>query len=275
MQKIMNCKIFDIMKTSFELLSAEKILNAIDFDCRAQLKKLEIFETIDSTNQYLLEHATENSSGWVCLAEQQTAGRGRRGRHWFSAHGTSILCSLLWCFSKELLDVSGLSIAVGVMVTHALKKYGAQTGIQLKWPNDVLFSGRKLAGILLERRGENIVIGVGLNVNLPKPLEKEYIDLAEVMDGAIQDRNYLTGLVLNELFKNLPRYAREGLSVFIDDWRQHDFLMNKEVTVHTPEKNIVGKARGINQQGELLVFDEATQEMKNFCYGEVSIRPLC
>jgi BirA family transcriptional regulator, biotin operon repressor / biotin---[acetyl-CoA-carboxylase] ligase len=261
------------MNPSFEPLSAEKILSVIDSRHYSRLTKLEILETIDSTNQYLLDHAKAGPSGWICLAEQQTAGRGRRGRAWFSARGTSIMCSMLWRFSKELPDVSGLSIAVGVMVTRALRNYGVQAGIQLKWPNDVLFTGRKLAGILLERRGENIVIGVGVNVNLPKSLDAGYIDLAEIVGRSITERNYLTGLILNELLKRLPEYQIQGLVAFIDEWRQHDFLTGKAVTISTPEKIIFGKVQGINEHGELVVLEE-TQTIQHFCYGEVSVRQV-
>ncbi|MCD6039209.1 MAG: birA 1 [Gammaproteobacteria bacterium] len=260
------------MNTFFEPFSPEKIFNAINIEYRWRLAKLEIFDVIDSTNQYLLDRAKSGSSGWVCLAEQQTAGRGRRGRAWFSARGTSIMFSLLWRFSKELPSVSGLSIAVGVIVTQALKNFGVQTGIQLKWPNDILFNGRKLAGILLERRGENIIIGLGLNVNLsPLAIDINYIDLAEVMNQPIVDRSYLTGLLLNELLKNLPRYEVEGLSIFMDEWSQYDFLLGKEVVMHTSKKIIHGKAQGINEHGELLVVDD-TQSMQCFCYGDVSVR---
>ncbi len=259
------------MTLSFELLSAEKILNVIDPSNQSKLAKLEILECIDSTNQYLLDQAKTGLSGWVCLAEQQTAGRGRRGRSWFSVRGSSIICSLLWRFPKNFLDVSGLSIAVGVMVMRALKIYGVQTGIQLKWPNDILYADRKFAGILLERRGENVVIGFGLNVNLPQPPLAGRIDLAEIVDRPIAERNYLTGLILNELLNSLPVYQIKGLAVFMDEWRQHDFLAGKEVVVHTPEKIIVGIAQGINEQGELLVLDEM-QTIQHFCYGDVSVR---
>lgn len=261
------------MIPSFEPLSAEKIINVIDLSNNSRVAKLEIFETIDSTNQYLLDRAKTGPSGWICLAEQQTAGRGRRGRVWFSARGTSIMCSMLWRFSKEWLDVSGLSIAVGVMVMQALRNYGVPIGIQLKWPNDVLFTGRKLVGILLERRGENIVIGFGLNVNLPTPLDAGRIDLAEIIGQPITERNFLTGLILNELLKRLPEYQTQGLLAFIDEWRQHDFLAGKEVTVCTPEKIILGKVQGINEHGELLVLDEM-QAIQRFCYGEVSVRQV-
>ncbi len=259
------------MTLSFEPLIAEKILNTVDPANRLKLARLEILECIGSTNQHLLDQAKEGPAGWVCLAEQQTAGRGRRGREWFSAPGSSIMCSLLWRFSKELSNVSSLSIAVGVMLARALKKYGVPAGIQLKWPNDVLYANRKLAGILLERRAENIVIGFGLNVNLPKSVVAGGVDLAEIVGRFIADRNNLTGLLINELLEGLAIYQAKGLAAFMDEWRLYDFLAGKEVTVHTPEKIILGMAQGIDENGELLILDE-TQTIQRFCYGEVTVR---
>jgi BirA family biotin operon repressor/biotin-[acetyl-CoA-carboxylase] ligase len=260
------------MNPSIELLSVEKILPWIERKNSSRLAKLELFDTIGSTNQYLLEHAASGPCGWVGFAEQQTAARGRRGRPWFSPYGASVICSILWRFSKERLDVSGLSIAVGVMVAMVLEKYGVMTGIELKWPNDVLFAGRKLVGILLERCQESIVIGIGINTNLPQPVEASRIDLAEILGRSIS-RNRLAGLLLNELLENLPCYEEKGLSAFIHEWRKRDFLAGKDVLIHTPKKVIPGKVQGINENGELLLLDQS-QTLQRFCYGEVSVRPF-
>lgn len=259
------------MNASFEPLSAEKILNAIDSRNRPELTELEIFESIASTNQYLLDQAKIGSSKRVCLAEHQTAGRGRHGRTWFSVSGSSILCSLLWRFPISSLAIPSVGIAVGVMIVRALKKYGVQTGIQLKWPNDILYANRKLAGILIERRNADAVIGVGLNVKLPRPLEPNYIDLAEITNQPNIDRNYLSGLLLNELFENLPHFQTNGLVPYLDEWNLHDCLAGHDVDLYTPEKTIKGIAQGINEQGELLLLDE-TQKLQHYCYGEVSVR---
>jgi len=272
------------MSLLFDPLDAKEIMRSIESINYSKLIKLEIFETIDSTNDYLLEkikkikkikEIKKSPSGWVCLAEQQTAARGRRGRTWFSPVGSSIACSLLWHFPKELLDISGLAIAVGVIVLRALKKYGiyldTQSNIQLKWPNDILFEGRKLAGILLERVGHSVVIGVGLNSNLPKPLiNPEWIDLAEIIGQPIA-RSHFAGVLINELLTNLTYYQEKGLSGFIQEWRQHDFLADKNVMVTMPHKTILGQAKGISESGELLVLDN-TNNLQQFSYGEVSVR---
>lgn len=254
-----------------ELLTSEQIQLAIEPENALRLSGIEIFDSIDSTNTYLLEKAKFGApKGLICLAEQQTQGRGRLGRSWYSPHGTNIYCSLLWRFENTLQDISGLSIAVGVMVINALHQYGIQSGLQLKWPNDVLAMNRKLSGILLERDGKsNIVIGIGLNLDIEQAHEKNWIDLAE-LTGRPAKRNFLTGLLINELLKKLPQFELRGLDLFLAEWQKYDALVGKNITVITPEKNIEGVMRGVNHVGELLLENE--EGVLSFRYGEVSVR---
>ncbi len=255
-----------------ELLNSEKIKSVIELDNLQRLSQLEILDTIDSTNSYLLRLIKSNvSSGRVCFAEQQTQGRGRRGRSWFSPHAKSIYCSLLWRFKEVQQDISGLSIAVAVMILNSLKKYGITEGIQLKWPNDILFAGRKLAGILLECSGTHVVIGIGLNLCLPQR-EDHWIDVMQIT-GELPKRNYLAGLLLNELLEKLPLYQANGLKEFVSEWRKYDFFTGKNITVHLPEKSVSGVMYGINDAGELLLQDQENR-LRNFRYGEITVREM-
>jgi len=258
------------LKKSQEHFNLEKIQMAIEAENQAFLANFAIFDVIDSTNTYLLAQAKKGApAGSICLAEEQTAGRGRRGRKWISTAGDNIACSMLWRF-PENEDISSLSIAVAVMVVYALRKYGVATGLQLKWPNDVLFEGRKLAGILLERCGDSIVIGIGLNLYLSPEAESSWMGVYDITGEAVR-RNYLAGLLINELLTQLRVYQRRGVSAFIEGWRRYDMLQDRHISVHTPEKILSGTMRGINNQGELLLqVDEET--VLPFCYGEVSIR---
>lgn len=255
-----------------EGLDEEKIKSGLTLSSLNLLSKLEIFQTIDSTNTYLLKHSRQKGiSGWVCFAEEQSHGRGRQGRTWYSPKGSNIYCSVLWDFSNK--DVSSLSIAVGVMVLEALQKYGVTRGLQLKWPNDILFAERKLGGILLERTGSFVVIGIGLNVFLsqkPEDLLFSATDLTEVMSESV-NRNVLASLLVNELLIKLQLYSEQGLNPFIHTWRQHDILLNRKITISTPGKVFSGEMRGINEKGELLMLDEQNH-LQSFCYGEVSVR---
>ncbi len=257
---------------TLELLNVEKISAAIESSNAARLAALHIFDTIDSTNSYLLEKAKSNApAGSVCLAEQQTKGRGRLGREWYSPYAVNIYCSILWRFPHLSQDISGLSIAVAVMVANALRKYGISAEIQLKWPNDVWVANRKLAGILLERNDKTgVVIGIGLNLDVQEANEKSWIDVAELTGRPVQ-RNFLVGLLLNELLEKLPVYATRGISAFLAEWEKADVLRNKVVSVQTPLQIISGTMRGISEQGELLLEDE-TGVVRRFSYGEVSVR---
>lgn len=258
-----------------ELLNIEKIQAAIETDQQDRLSLLEIFDTIDSTNTYLLTQAKKGApSGSICFAEQQTNGRGRLRRSWFSPYGTNIYCSLLYRF-KEKSNISGLSIAIGIMIIDALRKYGIVNGLQLKWPNDILFNKRKLGGILLECNDHrSIVIGIGLNLSWPNqtllPDVANWITIQEIT-GCHVRRNYLAGLVVNELLARLPLYEAHGLHVYLADWQKYDVLKNKFITIHAPKENFYGVMKGVNEKGELILQSE-NGSVQCFCYGEVSVR---
>jgi len=263
-----------------ELLDADKIKMAIEHENQCCLASFNIFDSINSTNDYLLEYAkTGGSSGSVCFAEQQTKGRGRRGRVWYSPPGANIYLSLLWHFPASQPDLPALSMAVAVMLVHALEKYGINAGLELKWPNDVLFAGRKLAGILLERLPESngmiaVVIGIGLNLQLPTeelPSDREkWIDVAE-MTGQPVKRNYLAGLIVNELLAKLSVYQAEGLKGFQASWARYDAMQGKSIVVHTALASVLGVMQGINRNGQLLLLTPAG-EIQQFQCGEVSVR---
>jgi BirA family biotin operon repressor/biotin-[acetyl-CoA-carboxylase] ligase len=254
-----------------EHFNQQYIIDAVEYDQQKKISQIEIFESLDSTNTYLLAAAKNGAkSGSICLAENQTHGRGRQGKHWFAAEGGSICCSLLWRFN-DARPLTGLSIAVAIMIATALRKYGIQNGITLKWPNDVLFDGKKLAGILLEsNEPATIVIGVGLNLKLPNHADDNWVSLEKIVGQHIM-RNYLTGLIVNELLSQLSIYEAQGLEGFLSRWESYDVLKGKPVVMSASGQYFEGVAQGINNQGELAVMDSQGQ-IKHFCYGEVSVR---
>lgn len=256
----------------FDRLDKKQILAMIKSESQRQLKKMEIFDRIDSTNTYLLQQiATKAVSGWVCFAEQQTLGRGRLGRQWYSPPGANIYCSLLWHFSEE--NCTHLSLAVAVMVRRVLHQYGEGADFMLKWPNDVLVKEKKLAGILLERIGSFVVIGIGINVFLPNAISAllipHAIALADVIKENI-DRNRLAGLLLNELLTALPVYVKQGFSPFLSEWHQYDALYNQHIIIQHGQMTMAGRMQGVNEQGDLLLVD-ADNVLHCFKCGEVTI----
>lgn len=260
-------KIFMCIQTEKnELLQINQIKAALMPKNIGSLTQLEIFPSVTSTNSYLLQKAKEGySSGAVCLAEQQTEGRGRQDRKWYSPPGANIYCSILW----QLPTGSGLSLAIAVMLVNALKHYGIQ-GLGIKWPNDVMASGRKLAGILIETVKDKVVIGIGLNIYLAPETHPQWISLTDITLQSIK-RNELVACLLNEIMDKLPCFQQQGLNNFLSDWQQYDVLFNQPVSIHTPLNTVTGVAQGIQATGELKVVDEKGH-LHYFAVGEVSCR---
>jgi len=267
-----------VNEKSTERLDKVTIESVISPESRLLLSRLEILETIDSTNTYLLAQSKAHTrSGYVCLAEEQTKGRGRQGKEWFSPKGVNIYCSVLWMFPAAQTDISHLSLAVAVMIVNALQRYGIEEGLQLKWPNDIYYANRKLAGVLIEAipsrvKDYPVVIGLGLNLALTKdhPLKQSAVGVADIV-GNQAARNLLAGLIIDELLRQLPVYVASGFPAFLPEWRKHDMLAGNSTVIHTAQTEISGVAQGINHAGELVVRVE-DGAMHTFRCGEVSVR---
>lgn len=251
-----------------ELLNSDLIKVSIDTKNLSLLGELLILDVVDSTNTYLLTlRKSESSKGIICFAEQQTEARGRLGRRWQGVPYANICCSIRWQF-RALTKISGLSIAIGVMVANVLRKYGLSQGIQLKWPNDVLYNGRKLSGILIETKQDRVVIGIGMNLYLPEDADPHWISVHEITGEAV-GRNKVAGLLVNELLEQLPFFESQGLKGFLEDWQHYDALIEKPIILQAGDKKFMGIMQGITEQGELLLRDDNNQLLK-FSYGEVT-----
>ncbi len=263
-----------------ELLQQERILALLSPETRASLGGLEIHDSIGSTSQQLMQQAAAGApSGQVCLAERQTAGRGRRGRKWISPYGSNIYLSLLWQFPLAPIELSGVSLAAGLAVMRALNRLGV-TEVGLKWPNDILWQERKLAGLLLEMTGESegpsqVILGVGLNTCLSNRqgsrIDQPWVDLANVPGGQQVGRNQLAAELIHQLVNALECFERERLAPLLDEWQQQDLYYNKTVALRMGNQTIVGKHVGIDKNGALLLSHAG--EEKAYFAGEVSLRP--
>lgn len=261
-----------------ELLNRGIILDGLDKRASAALNVLEVFNEIDSTNAYLLEIAKQGeATGYACLAEQQRAGRGRRGRQWVSPHGGNIYLSLLWRFTGGVSQLGGLSLAMGVALRRALSEVGLNEA-QLKWPNDILVGKRKLAGILLEMTGDAsgpcaVVMGIGLNVRSSPAhmltVEQDWVDLQDLLPEAIP-RNHLVSRLLSQMISVLEDFERHGFSHFQSEWNAGDAFAKQTVELHLPDRRIEGMAQGVDHSGALLL--ERDGKLERFHSGEVSLR---
>lgn len=266
------------LRQPVEWLEREAILAAMSPKARALMPELIIEQRIDSTNDVILQKLKQQPrSGLVCLAEQQTAGRGRRGRAWSSPLACNFYGSISWSFAEGFAVLEGLSLAVGVAVAEALERCGA-TGIQLKWPNDLMVGERKLGGILLEVQGEaagpcHLVVGIGVNFHVPEAvavtIDKPVIDLATVMQGVVP-RNRATAAILEAVLCLLEDYARDGFAAWHERWLQRDVSRGVPVSILGLAQELVGVAQGVDEHGALLLQTAAGLERVHG--GEVSLR---
>lgn len=262
-----------------ELLDPRKILEGLDPVVAGLMGPLHIENALESTNSTLMQMAARAApNGTTVLAEFQTQGRGRIGRSWLSPLGGGICLSLLWRF-QDPRQIAGLSLAVGVALTRALKSIGARD-IALKWPNDLLWQGSKLGGILIEIAGEAhgscaVVIGVGLNIDLPLEIEtlidQAATDLRRVLGDKVGLRNEVVSRFLSDLLKVLESYADEGLQPYLSEWRAIHGDAGKPATIHVGDQVVVGQVVDVSPEG-FLIFDENGGNRRTFASGEVRLR---
>ncbi|MCV6603663.1 MAG: biotin--[acetyl-CoA-carboxylase] ligase, partial [Porticoccaceae bacterium] len=210
-----------------ELLDSEMILSSLAEPARGQLRGLDILSSTGSTNSVARSRAEAgDASGYVVLAEQQTAGRGRRGRQWVSPYARNLYLSTVWGFDGGAAALEGLSLAVGVAVKRALAACGVSDS-ELKWPNDVLCNGDKVAGILLEMIGDpagfcQVVVGIGVNVDMPDSkgaaIDQRWTDMGRVIGGHVS-RNRVAACLLDELLPLLASYQRLGFASYREEWQ--------------------------------------------------------
>jgi BirA family biotin operon repressor/biotin-[acetyl-CoA-carboxylase] ligase len=188
------------------------------------------------------------------------------------------MLSMSWRFASGPAMVAGLSLAAGVAIVRALEHYGV-TDVGLKWPNDILWNGRKLAGILADVQGEaagpcTVVLGVGINCRIAATeaqlIDQPWVDV-QTITGATVDRNLLAALVLRELHRMFDRFAQSGLSAFRLDWERHHLYAGQRVRVEQGGTIVDGLVQGIDDNGALCLRDERGQT-QSFHSGEVSLR---
>jgi BirA family biotin operon repressor/biotin-[acetyl-CoA-carboxylase] ligase len=261
-----------------ELLDRQRIEAGLQPSARALLAELVVADVLDSTNAEALRRMQLGAGpGLVCLAEQQTAGRGRRGRQWVSPLASNIYMSVSWEFAGGPAALEGLSLAVGVAVADALRN-AAVPGIALKWPNDVLAGGAKLGGILIEMVAGaagscRVVVGIGLNVNMPehavKAIDQSWTDVKTATGGDASRNALLIGL-LDQLLPLLDGFEATGFAPWRQRWCGLDAFADREVIVTSGDQRTAGTARGIDQSGALVL--ETALGRQVFHGGEVSVR---
>lgn len=260
-----------------ELLDRQQIAAQLLPTARSFLTELDVRQSVDSTNVQAMARAVAGDGhGYVCLAEHQSQGRGRRGRVWVSPFGQNLYLSAVVSFAEGATALEGLSLAVGVALVRAARSLGAE-GVGLKWPNDVLWQGRKLAGVLLEMTGDpaglcQVVVGVGLNVRLVAPsaasIDQPWADMNQILPGV--SRNRLAAAMLNELLPLLADYHLQGFAACRKEWEEHHVHAGQPVRLVTASGSVEGIALGVTASGALRL--QVGDTVQEFNGGEVSLR---
>lgn len=263
---------------TFDLLDADRLRAALPGDVACGPVALEVAWSLDSTNSELWRRPAP-AGCQVLLAERQTAGRGRLGRVWISPLSAQVCLSLRRRFDGGLARLEGLSLVAGVAVAEALQALGFDP-VGLKWPNDVVADGAKLAGLLVECRGEHsgavqVVLGIGINVRLPATdtarIDQAWTDLAHLAaPGEPPSRNDVAIAVLERLLQALELFDREGLVPFLSRYRALDWLVGRELSIVAGRQVIAGCALGVAVDGGLRVATKDGEQV--FHGGEVSVR---
>jgi BirA family biotin operon repressor/biotin-[acetyl-CoA-carboxylase] ligase len=227
--------------------SAIGLLNGVDCS---------ILESTTSTNDYLTKLPFSKDIK-VCIAREQTAGKGQYQRTWLSKKDSSVLLSLRYPFSTKVA-LNGLSLAMGLSVIDILECAYNVDHLKLKWPNDIYFKDQKLAGILIENSVQNdwqsVVIGLGLNHQLGADFECDapWTDLSKIC-STLPSLVDLHEKLINGLLKSLQHFEQHGFSTFQTQWHQHDYLLGKQLELNYQDKKTVGIANGVNEQGALVI----------------------
>ncbi len=233
----------------------------------SRVRSVEVVQSIESTNSYLLSKPIIEGGATVCVAESQTSGRGRRGNNWQSAPYRNVMMSLSWGFESWPPTITGLGLAVALAVTESLnKEYGLN--IKIKWPNDLMVSGDKLAGVLIDVVGEssgacNVVIGLGLNVHQPdwsadNESAYRWQDLNGL--GVKVDRNQLIALLIDSLTSMLSEFSSKGFAPMASRWNALSSYAGRQIRVGSGDAALVGEMLGVDTSGALLLKDFSGKE---------------
>lgn len=256
-----------------DLLNKQWLVESIGskFDSKV---KLEVFNSIASTNQFLIDQS-EPVKFHFCLSEYQYAGRGRLGRQWHSPFARNIYLSVKYKFPL-LLDVSGLSLAVGIWVAELIEGMGCSE-VKVKWPNDILINDRKVGGILTELSSaevgsREVVIGLGLNWAMPDEVDVEQAwgNLGPMLNGI--SRNQMVLALIDKFILGLNEFEKGRKYSQLQNWSKFDFLRDKKISIKLGNRSINGNYKGINEQGFILV--EADGNIEAYSGGEVSVRAV-
>jgi BirA family biotin operon repressor/biotin-[acetyl-CoA-carboxylase] ligase len=267
-----------------ELLDAQRLRAGLDARGWRLADRLEVLFETGSTNTDLYDAPVPAPGApRVLFAELQQAGRGRRGRSWLAPFGAGLTFSVSWTFADTPPGLPALGLAVGAGIAAALRDLGL-AGARVKWPNDLVWQGRKLGGLLLQLRSEaggaaSVVAGLGLNIALPADARaalavdgaQPVADLAEALEGRLPSRNEIGAALAAAMFATFDEFAAAGFAPFAARWAALDALAGARVRVAQVDGEVEGEACGADTDGALLL--RVDGQLLRFHSGDVTLRP--
>lgn len=250
----------------------EKLLKSYGYEI-----KVDVYLDVDSTNTYL-QKQTNTSQISLCMAEKQTHGRGRLQRSWVSPFAKNLYYSCSYPFCQDVAQLSGLSLLVSLVVVNTLKQFGIKQGLTVKWPNDVLYKGKKISGVLIDLSAQAYadalaIIGIGINVNMlddAGQIDQLWISMQQIL-GHYIDRNLLCIALTKILISHLQKFNAKGFTSFLEEWSSLHCLHQEEVMVYRGVEKIIGVVNGVDELGQLLL-QVKNGDILKINSGEVKIR---
>lgn len=278
-------EIESVTRRGYKLITSPDLLNReeLSYDLQTTFmgKEMCTYKSLGSTNQEAKKLALEGlDNGAVIIADEQTAGKGRRGRTWVSPAGTGIWMSILLRPDIQPQNASMLTIVAGLAVCEVIREF---TGLkaEIKWPNDIVLGGKKICGLLTEMNSEIdyinfIVVGIGINVNVESfPEELGHIATSLLLEGG---QSYSRKMLVKRILERFERYyleflKTEDLRSIIESYNSHCVNIDRQVRVISKHKELQGIVKEVTPKGELIVVDdEGTEHV--IMSGEVSVRGI-
>lgn len=267
------------LNRAIRLLDEQEVRNNLSPRSVSKIEQINILQSVDSTNGYLLDQPITVGRAHICLAEAQLAGRGRRGNNWQSAAYRNLMFSVSWGFSCWPETITALGLAVALTVAKRLNdNFGLNA--KIKWPNDLLVADDKIGGILIDVAGQadgacKVVIGIGLNIHQPEQSDHDYRRQDLYSLGVRADRNSLAAQIISDLLEMLEQFDSNGFEPLAEQWNRLSSYAKRRVRVGDLMSDtgqiIEGDMQGVDIDGALLVQDDAGQTHR-FTSSNVSVR---
>ena len=214
------------------------------------------FESIDSTNSYLAR-TKYSAKPQICITREQTKGKGQHGRNWVSQKDGSIIFSMRKSFN-EGMNLNGLSLIAGMAIIKSIEAECQLSGLKIKWPNDIYYGDKKLAGILMEnthyKSNQLVLVGVGINYQLvdTNEIDEPWVDLSRILN-TLPNFQQLTAKIINNILFFLEDFQINGLSNLLSEWHHYDMLKGVRIKFRESNIELQGQIDGITNQGALKV----------------------